>query len=263
MPTTQSDKSQTFAALHERPDAFVIANVFDSGTARMMAELGFEALATSSWVQANMIGKDDGESTRAEALAHAKIIVDATDLPVSADLVNGFGDEPGEVAKTIVEAGETGLAGASIEDASGNREEPIYDLEFATQRIEAAVDAARSLPFNFVLTARSENFVNDVKDLDDTIRRLTAFEAAGADVLMAPGLPDLDSVRAVCDSLNKPFSFMAGIPGRSYTVAELSAAGVKRISLATSLYDVAMAATREAASEIIEKGTFDFIGGQS
>lgn len=259
MSINRSKKSLAFVALHERSNAFVIANVFDGGSARMLASLGFEALATSSGVQASLLGKRDGESTRAEALAHAEQIVDATDLPVSGDLENGFGDAPEDVATTIREAGAIGLVGGSIEDATGNPARPIYDIAHATRRIEAAVAAARNLPFKFMLTARAENFVHNVNDLDDTIRRLQAFEAAGADVLMAPGLPDLDAVHKVCDNLKKPVNFMAGIPGRSFTVSNLSEAGVKRISLATSLYNVAMAATLEAAREIRDNGTFGYI----
>lgn len=261
MGITQSEKAATFAALHKRHRTFFVANVFDAASARMMAELGFEALATSSWVQAHMIGKEDGQSTRSEALEHAKIIVDATDLPVSADLVNGFGDTPEEVATTILEAGAAGLVGASIEDATGDPGNPIYDLDHAVKRIEAAVEAARSLPFDFMLTARTENYMNNIDDIDDTIQRLQAFEAAGADVLMAPGLPDIGTVNDVTNKLKKPLNFMAGIPGKSFPVAELHFAGVTRISLATSLYNVAMGAMRTAANEVIDKGTFDYING--
>ena len=225
----------------------------------MLAALGFEALATSSGVQASLLGKRDGQSTRTEALAHARQIVEATELPVSADLENGYGDTPEEVATTIREAGAIGLVGGSIEDATRNPARPLYDIAYATERVEAAVATARNMSFRFVLTARTENFVRNINDLDDTIRRLQAFEAAGADVLMAPGLPDLDAVKRVCDSLTKPVNFMAGISGKSFTVAELSAVGVTRISLATSLYNVAMGATLEAAREIRERGTFGYL----
>jgi 2-methylisocitrate lyase-like PEP mutase family enzyme len=259
MPVSQSDKAHAFVALHERPGAFVIANPFDGGSARMLASLGFEALATSSGAQAAVLGKRDGRVTRAEALAHARLIVEATDLPISADLEKGFGDAPEDAAATIREAGAIGLVGGSIEDATGDAAQPIYDIAQATRRVEAAVAAARGMPFRFMLTARTENFVRGVHDLDDTIRRLTAFEAAGADVLMAPGLPDLDAVRKVCASLTKPFNFMAGIGGRSFAVPDLASAGVKRVSLATSLYRFAMTATLEAAREVREKGTFGYI----
>ncbi len=259
MSTSQSEKARAFAALHEQPDLFIIANAFDGCSARMLASIGFEALATSSWVQAALLGKRDGGTTRAEALAHATLIVEATDLPVSADLEKGFGDAPEDVAATIRGAGAIGLVGGSIEDATGDPATPIYDMDAAVQRVEAAVAAARDLPFEFTLTARSENFVRGVNDLDDTIRRLQAFEAAGADVLMAPGLPDLEAVRQVCVSLKKPVNFMAGIKGKSFTVADLAAAGVKRVSLATSLYSCAMTATLEAAREIKDAGTFGYI----
>lgn len=258
MPISQSDKARAFVALHERPGAFVIANPFDGGSARMLASLGFEALATSSGAQAAALGKRDGRVTRAEALAHARLIVEATELPVSADLEKGFGDAPEDAAATIREAAATGLVGGSIEDATGDPASPIYDLAHATRRVAAAVAAARALPFRFMLTARSENFVRNIHDLDDTIRRLQAFEAAGADVLMAPGLPDLDAVRKVCASLTRPFNFMAGIKGRSFTVPDLAAAGVKRVSLATSLYRFAMTAALEAAREVKEKGSFGY-----
>lgn len=259
MPKNQSDKAQTFVSLHERSDPFVIGNVFDGCSARMLADLGFEALATSSWVQAAMLGKRDGSTTRAEAIAHATQIVESTDLPVSADLEKGFGDAPEDVANTIREAGAIGLVGRSIEDATGDPTESIYDMDRAVQRVEAAVEAARGLPFKFTLTARSENFVRGINDLDDTVQRLQAFEAAGADVLMAPGLPDLDAVRQVCASLDKPVNFMAGIPGKSFSRSDLAAAGVKRISLAISLYNCAMTAMYEAAREVKEKGTFGYI----
>ncbi len=259
MSVTQSGKALAFAALHERPGAFVIANPFDGGSARMLAALGFEALATSSGAQAGILGKRDGRVTRDEALAHAKLIVDATDLPVSADLEKGFGDAPDDAANTIRAAAEIGLVGGSIEDATGDRAKPIYDIAHATRRVEAAVAAARSLPFKFMLTARCENFVRNIPDLDDTIRRLQAFEAAGADVLMAPGLPDMEAVRKVCASLTKPFNFMAGIARKSFTVADLAAAGVKRVSLATSLYRAAMTATLAAAREVKDGGTFGYI----
>jgi 2-methylisocitrate lyase-like PEP mutase family enzyme len=256
---SQSDKARAFVALHERPGAFVIANPFDGGSARMLASLGFEALATSSGAQAAVLGKRDGQVTRAEALAHARLIVEATDLPVSADLEKGFGDAPEDAAATIREAAAIGLVGGSIEDATGDPARPIDDIAHATRRVEAAVKAARGLPFRFMLTARTENFVRDINDLDDTIRRLKAFEAAGADVLMAPGLPDLEAVRTVCGSVTKPFNFMAGIGGRSFTVPDLAAAGVKRVSLATSLYRCAMTAALEAAREVKDSGTFGYL----
>src|SRR3954468_24978084 len=259
MTATQADKAQQFRALHGAPDAFVIANVWDGGSARMMAGLGFAALATSSGASAGLLGRRDGRVTRDEALGQARVICDATDLPVSADLEKGFGDAPEIVAETIRLAAEAGLVGCSIEDASGNPDAPIYDLGQATERIAAAAEAARALPFPFTLTGRTENFLRGRTDLDDTIRRLKAYEAAGADALMAPGLPDLEAVRAVCGAVGRPFNFMVGIKGRSFTVAALAGVGVKRISLATSLYRAAMTGLMNAAKEVRERGTFGYI----
>jgi 2-methylisocitrate lyase-like PEP mutase family enzyme len=259
MPVSQADKAQKFRALHEAPGAFVIANPWDGGSARMLERLGFLALATSSGAKAGVLGKRDGKVTREESLANARMIVEATDLPVSADLEKGFGDAPEAAAETIRQAAGVGLVGGSIEDATGDKDNPLYDVEAATQRVAAAVKAARSLPFPFTLTARAEGFLRGRPDLDDVIRRLQAFEAAGADVLMAPGLPDLAAVKKVCGALNKPFNFMVGIKGRSFSTAELEAAGVKRISLATSLYRAAMTGLLEAAKEVKETGTFTYL----
>jgi 2-methylisocitrate lyase-like PEP mutase family enzyme len=225
----------------------------------MMAGLGFAALATSSGASAGTLGRRDGSVTRDEALAQARIICNATDLPVSADLEKGFGNTPDIVAEMIGLAAETGLVGCSIEDATGDPNAPIFDLGLATERIAAAAAAARALPYPFTLTGRTENFLRGRPDLDDTIKRLQAYEAAGADALMAPGLPDLDAVRAVCHAVNKPFNFMAGIKDKSFTVAALSEAGVKRISLATSLYRAAMTRLLEAATEVREHGTFGYL----
>src|SRR6266436_6688988 len=259
MSVTQNEKVARFRALHDGPGAFVIPNPWDVGSARMLAGLGFQALATSSAASACALGRRDGGLTRVEALAHARLIVGATDLPVSADLERGFGDAPEVVAETIRLAAEAGLVGCSIEDATGNPDAPIYDLSQATERIAAAAAAARALPFPFTLTGRTENFLRGRLDLDDTIKRLKAYEEAGADALMAPGLPDLDAVRAVCAAVGKPFNFMVGIKGKSFTVAALAAAGVKRISLATSLYRAAMTGLLSAAKEVREHGTFDYI----
>jgi 2-methylisocitrate lyase-like PEP mutase family enzyme len=259
MSPTQTEKAVAFRALHARPGAFVIPNPWDAGSARILAGLGFEALATSSAASAGVLGRRDGMITRDEALAHARAIVAACDVPVSADLEKGFGDAPEVVAETIRLAAETGLAGGSIEDATGDPNRPLFDFGHAIERVAAAVEAARSLAFPFVLTARTENFLRGNPDLDDTIRRLQAFEKAGADVLFAPGLPDLASVRTVCAAVSKPVNFMAGIKGRSFTVAELEAAGVKRISLATSLYRAALTGLLSAAREVKEHGTFGYI----
>ncbi|HEY3100653.1 MAG TPA: isocitrate lyase/phosphoenolpyruvate mutase family protein [Methylomirabilota bacterium] len=259
MPTSQSDKAATFRALHQGPRAFVIANAWDGGSARALAALGFPALATSSGAQAGVLGRRDGSVTRDEALAHCRTIVAATDLPVSADLEKGFSDAPQALAETIRLAAAAGLVGGSIEDATGEKNTPLYDLGHATERVAAAVQAARALPFPFTLTARAEGFLRGNTNLDDAIRRLQAYENAGADVLMAPGLPDLAAVRAVCAAVSKPFNFMAGIKGKSFTVAELEAAGVRRISLATSLYRAAMSGMLDAAREVRDKGTFGYL----
>jgi 2-methylisocitrate lyase-like PEP mutase family enzyme len=259
MTTSQSDKATRFRALHDAPGVFVIPNPWDAGSARVLAALGFPALATSSGASAGILGRRDGRVTREEALAHARAIVDATELPVSADLEKGFGDAPAMAAETIRLAAGVGLVGGSIEDATGDRDRPLYDIALATERVAAAVQAARALPFPFTLTARAENFLRGNPDLNDTIRRLKAFEQAGADVLFAPGLPDLDAVRAVCAAVSRPFNFMVGIRGKSFTVAELAAAGVKRISLATSLYRAAMGSLLEAAREVKDRGTFGYL----
>src|SRR5690242_18540574 len=210
MTMTQAEKAVRFGALHERPGAFVIPNPWDAGTARILAGLGFEALATTSAGYAVALGRRDGAGllTRDETLANARMIVEATDLPVSADLENGFGDAPEDAAETIRLAAENaGLVGGPIEDATGDRGRPIYDRYLAIDRVAAAVEAARSLPFPFTLTARAENFLYGNPDLDDTIRRLQAYEEAGADVLYAPALPCLEAVRRVCSALSKPFNF--------------------------------------------------------
>jgi len=257
--TSQSEKAACFVALHKGPGAFVIANPWDAGSARLLAGLGFQALATSSGAAAGILGKRDGKVTRDEALAQARSICSATDIPVSADLEKGFGDAPQAAAETIRLAAQVGLVGGSIEDATGDKDRPLYDLGQATERVAAAAQAARALPFAFLLTARAENYLRGNPDLGDTIRRLQAYEKAGADVLFAPGLPDLDAVRAVCAAVSKPVNFMAGIPGKSFTVAELEAAGVRRISLATSLYRAAMSGLLDAAREVKDKGTFTYL----
>ena len=257
--STQQEKGERFRRLHEGPRAFVIPNPWDGGSARLLAGLGFEALATSSGAMAGLLGRRDGHISRDEALAQVRIIVAATDLPVSADFEKGYGDAPADVAETVRLGAEAGLVGCSIEDATGDKERPLYDFAAAVERIKAAVQAARAQPFPFALTARAENFLRGNPDLDDTIRRLQAYEAAGADVLFAPGLPDLDAVRRVCRSLSKPVNFMVGIRGKSFSVAELEAAGVRRISLATSLWRAAMSGLLEAAREVKERGTFAYL----
>jgi len=256
---TQRDKALRFRALHQAAGAFVIANPWDAGSARILAGLGFPALATSSGAMANTLGRRDGAVTREEALEHARAIVDATDLPVSADLERGFGDAPEDAAQTIRLAALAGLVGGSIEDATGNPDKPLYAMGHATERVAAAVQASRALDFPFMLTARTENFLRGNPDLDDTILRLQAFEKAGADVLFAPGLPDLAAVKAVCSAVSKPVNFMVGIRGKSFSVADLEGAGVRRISLATSLHRAAMSGLIEAAREVRENGTFGYL----
>jgi len=255
----QKEKSVLFQKLHEGPGAFVIANAWDPGSARVLASLGFQALATSSGAAANALGKRDGGLTRGVVMDQAHALVTATDLPVSADLEGGYADDPAGVAETIRLAAAAGLVGASIEDATGNPERPIYDFDHAVERVRAAVNAARQLPFHFTLLARSENFFRGRPDLQDSIRRLKAFESVGADVLAAPGLPSLDAVRELCASVSRPVNFMAGAKGRSFSVAELQAAGVRRISLATSLYRAAMTGLIEAAREVRVHGTFGYV----
>jgi 2-methylisocitrate lyase-like PEP mutase family enzyme len=261
MPASQLDKGNAFLALHRGPRAFIIANAWDAGSARILTGLGFSAIATSSWASANVYGRRDYAITREEALAHASAIVNATDLPVSADLESGFGTTTKEVAETYRQAAAAGLVGASIEDSTPghNKDKPLFDIGEATERVAAAIEATRKLGFPFLLTARAEGFLHGNTNLDDAIRRLEAYQKAGADVLMAPGLPDLKSVKAVCAALAKPFNFMGGLPGVSFPVAELEVAGVRRISLASSLYRAAMAGLVTAAREAKDKGTFGYV----
>lgn len=259
MPLSQLEKAQRFQALHAGPGAFVMPNPYDIGSTRLLTGLGFAALATSSGASAGVLGKRDGQVTRAEALAHAQAIVAATDLPVSADLEKCFADTPAEVAETIRLAAGVGLVGGSIEDATGNPAQPIFALDEAAARVAAAAQAARALPFPFTLTARTENYLNGRPDLDDTIRRLQAFEQAGADVLFAPGLPSLEAVRAVVAAVHKPVNFVASMPGKAFSVAELTAAGVRRISLGMSLYRAAVGALLAAAREAQGPGTFGYL----
>ena len=254
----QHERAARFRALHES-GVFVIPNVWDGASAAIMAGLGFKSLATSSAACAATLGKLDGEVTREEALLHARFIAAMTDRPVAADLENGFGHAPETVAETIRLAAASGLVGGSIEDASGDPRAPIYQFDHAVERVAAAVAEAHGQRFHFMLTARAENFLHGRLDLDDTVRRLQAFERAGADVLFAPGLPDLAAVKTVCSALKKPVNFMVGIPGRSFTVADLAAAGVRRISLSTSLYRAAMTGVLAAAREVSERGTFDYL----
>lgn len=256
---TQNEKAVCFRRLHDGPRAFIIPNPWDVASARILAGFGFRALATSSAAAAAAMGRKDHGLTRDEMLAHAHRIVDATDLPVSADLGNGFGDAPEVVAQTIHCAADAGLVGCTIEDTPGKPDKGLYDFNLAVERISAAAQSARSLPFPFTLTARAHNFVYENPSLDDTIARLQAYERAGADVLFAPGLPDIATVRTVCAAVSKPFNFMVGIKGKSFSVVELEAAGVRRISLATSLYRAAMTGFIDAVRELKDNGEFSFL----
>ncbi|HEY7461675.1 MAG TPA: isocitrate lyase/phosphoenolpyruvate mutase family protein [Gemmatimonadota bacterium] len=261
MAASQAEKGERFRALHARPGAFVIPNPWDAGTARILAALGFEALTTTSAGLALTLGRRDGAGlvTRDEALANAKAIVDATDLPVAADLENGYGHGPEAAAETIRLAAEVaGLVGGSIEDATGDPGRPIYDFEHAVERVAAAAEAARVFPFPFVLVGRAENFLHGRPDLDDTIRRLQAFEAAGADALYAPGLTRAEDIRTVCAAVSKPVNVLAGLKNASFSVAELAALGVRRISVGSALSRAALGAFARAAREIREHGTFTF-----
>jgi len=224
---TQAEKAERFRALHQGPGAFVMPNPWDGGSARVLAGLGFQALATSSGA--------------------------------AADLEKCFSDSPQGVAETVRLAAQAGLVGCSVEDATGNKDRPLYEMEVATERVRAAAAAARSAGFPFTLTARTENFLRGNPSLEDTIKRLQAFERAGADVLFAPGLPDLSSIKKVCEAVSKPVNFMAGIKGKSFSVAELEKAGVRRISLATSLWRAALTGVLEAAREVKEQGTFGYL----
>ncbi|HEX6397081.1 MAG TPA: isocitrate lyase/phosphoenolpyruvate mutase family protein [Steroidobacteraceae bacterium] len=254
----QASRARKFRGLHAS-GTFVIANAWDGGSARVLGSLGFAALATSSGAAAGVLGRLDHGITLDESLANARLICDSTDLPVSADLEKGFGDAPADTARAITRAAEIGLVGGSIEDSTGVKEAPIFPLSLAAERIASAVEAARALPFPFTLTARAENFLHGRADLDDTIQRLQAYERAGADVLFAPALPSLDAVRTVCSSLTRPVNFMVGLPGKSFSVAELAAAGVRRVSLAASLYRAAMTGLINAAREVRESGTFGYL----
>jgi len=259
MTSSHTDKAQRFRALHERPGTFILPNPWDIGTARLLAMAGFDALATTSAGLAFSLGRADGALTRAQHLDHARAIVSATDLPVAADLENCFGDDPATVAETIRLAAETGLVGGSVEDASGDRRRPIYDFSLAVERVQAAVEAARTLPFPFTLAARAENFLHGRPDLDDTLRRLQAFEKAGADVLYAPGLPSLEAIKLVCRSLTKPVNVLA-LGKTPFSAAELAAAGVKRISIGSGLSRAALGAFLRAVREMKEHGTFTYLG---
>ena len=258
---TQAERAATFRALHQRPGAFIIPNPWDAGTARLLASLGFEALATTSLGLANSLGRPDGAGavSRSEVLGNCRMIAGATDLPVNADLENGYAHEPRAAAEIIKLAAEAGIVGGSIEDATGDTTKPIYEFSLAVERVHAAVEVARSLPVPFVLTARAENLLHGRLDLDDTIRRLQAFERAGADVLYAPGLRDLATIRTVVSSVTRPVNVVASFMDPSITLAQLAEVGVKRISVGGSLSRLAFAAFLEGAREMKERGGFTWL----
>lgn len=251
----QYRRAETFASLHAGPDVFVIANAWDAGTAKILTALGFQALATTSAGIAHSLGRGDGGISRADSLANARVLAGATQLPVAADLESGFGTTAEQIAETIRLAAEAGMVGGSIEDAIGGE---VIPAETAVERLTAAIEAARALPFRFTVTARAENFLYGHADLKDTIARLQAFEAAGADVLFAPGLTTEEQIRAVTSEVGKPVNVLAGSPKLNATVEQLGEWGVRRISLGSNLSRVAMSAAIGAAREIAEHGTFEF-----
>ena len=255
---TQLEKARAFRALHERPGVFVVPNPWDAGTAKLLASLGFEALATTSLGFASTLGRVDGTNavSRSEVLDNCRMIAGATDLPVSADLENCYADAPAAAAETIRLAAEAGVVGGSIEDATGDSRQPIYDFALAVERVHAAVAMARALPFSFTLTARAENFLHGRPDLDDTIRRLQAFERAGADVLYAPGLRELATVRTVVASLKKPVNVLMSTLDPALTVRHLGEAGVKRISVGSGLARLGLAAFLRGARALKDQGSF-------
>ena len=259
--STQIEKAQIFQALHQRKKPFVVGNPWDAGSARILTSLRYEALSTTSAGLAFSLGRKDGTAavSRAEALANARSIVEATDLPVAADLENGYGHRPEDAAETIRLAAQAGLVGGSIEDATGNEADPIYEFDHAVERVAAAAEAALALPFPFMFVARAENFLHGQRDLDDTIKRLQAYEKAGAEVLYAPGLTTAEEIRAVCSSVTKPVNVLMGLKGANrLTVAELGELGVRRISLGSGFSRAALTAFLHAAQEVIEDGTFTF-----
>ncbi|UWU80005.1 isocitrate lyase/phosphoenolpyruvate mutase family protein [Bradyrhizobium huanghuaihaiense] len=254
---TQADKAARFRELHQRPGAFIIPNPWDAGTAKLLASMGFEALATTSLGLANTLGST---TVSLDAiLENCRIIAEAIDLPVNADLENCGADDPKTAARAITRAAEAGCVGGSIEDFTGDPRKPIYDFQLAVERVQAAVEAARALPFPFTLTARAENLLKGSNDLDDTIRRLQAFEAAGADVLYSPGVHDLETIRTVASSVKKPFNLVMGFADPTLTVEQIAAAGVKRISVGGAMARVALAAFLKSAREMKENGSFTYV----
>jgi 2-methylisocitrate lyase-like PEP mutase family enzyme len=258
--TTQTEKAEAFRRLHERGSCFVIPNPWDQGSARILEHMGFKALASTSAGFAFSIAKQDLGITKASLMTHLAGVCQSTSLPVSADLQNGFGNDPEDVAVTILQAAKSGIVGGSIEDSSGDSGNPIYALELAAERVRHAAVAARSLGFKFTLTARAENYVKGHKDLQDTIRRLQAFQEAGADVLFAPGIATAEEIRQVVAAIDRPLNVLIGMPGMRLTVPQLQDLGVTRISLGASLARAAYGAMMRAATEILAQRSFDFTG---
>ncbi|HEY5085852.1 MAG TPA: isocitrate lyase/phosphoenolpyruvate mutase family protein [Gemmatimonadaceae bacterium] len=256
---SQAEKGKIFRELHQRDGAFIIPNPWDIGSARLLAATGFEALATTSVGYAFSVGRQDHGVSRDEMIAHATALTAATDLPISADLENGYGDEPTAVAETIRMAAGAGLAGCSIEDSTNRDADPIYKIDLAVERIRAAAEQVRALPFPFMLTARSENYLHGLKDLKDTIQRLQAFQEAGADVLYAPGMTNMEEIATLVRSVDRPVNVLAGMQGVHFDMCTLSGIGVSRVSVGGALTRVALGALLRAAREMKEHGTFTFV----
>ena len=257
---TQAQKAAEFEALHAAPGVFVIPNPWDPGSARLLAGLGFKALTTTSAGYARSIGFPDYNAGRENVMAHISAMAPMVDVPLAADLEDGFGPTPEDCAETIRQGAAAGLVGGSIEDFTGDRTNPIHPIEVAAERIRAAAEAARKLPFKFMLCARAENYLHGRADLGDTIRRMQAYQEAGADVLFAPGLNTSDEVREMCRSIDRPFNIVRGPRKEMLTVAQVGELGVKRISLGGMMHAVAASAMIGAAREIAESGTFGFTG---
>lgn len=256
---TQHDRAEVFSKLHRKGSCFLMPNPWDAGSARLLEHLGFPALASTGAGYAFSCARSDLSLGAVDMLSHLAALAEASDLPVSADLQKGFGDAPDDAARTIAEAARTGIVGGSIEDASGDPQRPVYDIGLASERIRAAADAARSLRFKFTLTARAENYLYGRPDLSDTIRRLQAYQEAGADVLFAPGLQTKEEIRAVVQSLDRPVNVIMGLPGMSLTVPELEQLGVARVSVGASLARAAYGAMMRAAREMLQSGSFGYV----
>ncbi len=255
---TQSEKAEAFVALHEAPGVFVIPNPWDAGSARILAGLGYQAMATTSSGFANTLGRTDYQAGRDNVMAHIRSVAPLVDIPMTGDLENGFGHKPEDCAETIQMSAEAGLVGGSIEDATGDEGDPIYTLDVAVERMRAAAEAARSLPFRYLLTGRCENYLHGRTDLADTIARLQAYQEAGADVLFAPGLRTADEVRTVCAEVDRPVNNLFGPWKEAATIEEIGAMGVKRISVGGALSSIAYGALINAGREMLEAGTMDW-----